>query len=94
MTQLLWISSTKLGVGVSKGAMFYYLVANYKERGNIRDQYLKNLPKITQADIDAADKNSGVCFKIFSGDGFIIFFKKNIHLAMCIHIIFSKLIYF
>lgn len=59
MTQLLWKSSSKLGVGVSQDARgMYYVVANYDPAGNFMGRFMQNLPKITQADIDEARENA------------------------------------
>lgn len=59
MTQLLWKSSSKLGVGVSQGADGnYYVVANYDPAGNVMGKFTNNLPEITKADIDAASTNA------------------------------------
>lgn len=56
MTQLLWKSSSKLGVGVSKnpnGMFKYIVVANYDPPGNVRGEFKINLPKISQKYINA-----------------------------------------
>lgn len=53
MTQLLWKSSKKLGVGISKGKNgMYNVVANYDPVGNIGNNFKTNLPTITQNDIN------------------------------------------
>lgn len=58
MTQLLWKSSTKMGVGVSKSPNgMYYLVANYDPRGNVMDSFKINLPDIKQEDIEEANES-------------------------------------
>lgn len=56
MTQLLWKKSTKLGVGVSQNpeSGMYYVVANYDPKGNLLDHFRKNLPDITEEDIEEA----------------------------------------
>ncbi|XP_001948456.2 uncharacterized protein LOC100162791 isoform X1 [Acyrthosiphon pisum] len=55
MTQLLWKSSTKLGVGVSKSSNgMYNVVANYDPSGNVRGFFKDNLPEIKQEDIEEA----------------------------------------
>ncbi|CAH1711628.1 unnamed protein product [Aphis gossypii] len=56
MTQLLWKESTKLGVGVSQNPEngMYYVVANYDPRGNLLGNFKKNLPEITEEDIEEA----------------------------------------
>lgn len=59
MTQLLWKSSLKLGVGVSLGVNhMYYVVANYDPPGNIWGMFKKNLPTLTKADIDEGMESS------------------------------------
>lgn len=59
MTQLLWNSSLKMGVGVSLGADgMYYVVANYDPAGNVVGEFMNNLPEITKADIDVASTNA------------------------------------
>lgn len=59
MTQLLWKSSQKLGVGVSVGANhMYYIVANYDPPGNIKGVFKRNLPIITIADIEEGKENT------------------------------------
>lgn len=53
MTQLLWKSSTKMGVGVSKNANgTYNVVANYDPIGNVQGFFKENLPEIQQEDIE------------------------------------------
>ncbi|XP_060867483.1 putative uncharacterized protein DDB_G0282499 [Metopolophium dirhodum] len=55
MTQLLWKSSTKMGVGVSKNSDgTYNVVANYDPIGNVRGFFHENLPEIKQEDIEDA----------------------------------------
>jgi len=57
MTQLLWKSSTKMGVGVSKNSDgTYNVVANYDPRGNVIGFFHDNLPEIKQEDIEEAMK--------------------------------------
>lgn len=56
MTQLLWKSSLKMGVGVSKipnGIYKYVVVANYDPAGNVVGNFFNNLPKLTQKDISS-----------------------------------------
>jgi len=58
MTQLLWESSTKLGVGVSKSPNgMYNVVANYDPSGNFRGSFKENLPDIKQEDIEEAKES-------------------------------------
>lgn len=48
MTQLLWKSSKKLGVGISKDRNgMYNVVANYDPFGNLRRHFKDNLPSLT-----------------------------------------------
>jgi len=55
MTQLLWKSSTKLGVGVSKNPNgMYNVVANYDPSGNVIGYFKDNLPEIKQENIEEA----------------------------------------
>ncbi|XP_060837458.1 uncharacterized protein LOC132919695 [Rhopalosiphum padi] len=58
MTQLLWKSSTKLGVGISKTPNgMYNVVANYDPRGNMIGSFEDNLPQIKQEDIEEANES-------------------------------------
>ncbi|XP_026812104.1 uncharacterized protein LOC113553133 isoform X2 [Rhopalosiphum maidis] len=58
MTQLLWKSSTKLGVGISKTPNgMYNVVANYDPRGNMIGSFQDNLPQIKQEDIEEANES-------------------------------------
>ncbi|XP_022166721.1 uncharacterized protein LOC111031189 isoform X2 [Myzus persicae] len=59
MTQLLWKSSTKLGVGVSKNSAngMYNVVANYDPAGNLGSFYKENVPDIKQEDIEEAKES-------------------------------------
>lgn len=46
-TQLVWKSSTKLGLGLAYNGIKYYVVANYQAPGNYLGQFLTNvLPKV------------------------------------------------
>lgn len=59
MTQLLWKSSSKMGVGVAKipnGIYKYIIVANYDPPGNVVGRFYNNLPKLTQKDINLKSK--------------------------------------
>jgi hypothetical protein len=58
MTQLLWKSSTKLGVGISQSPNgMYNVVANYDPRGNMIGSFADNLPQIKQEDIEEANES-------------------------------------
>lgn len=43
-TQMIWKSTTHLGVGIAKNGEKMYLVANYNPRGNFAGQFLKSVP--------------------------------------------------
>uniref|UniRef100_A0A2S2Q4X9 Golgi-associated plant pathogenesis-related protein 1 n=1 Tax=Sipha flava TaxID=143950 RepID=A0A2S2Q4X9_9HEMI len=57
MTQLLWKSSQKLGVGVAKDDSGYIVVANYDPPGNFKRHFINNLPTFTQSQINDAKKS-------------------------------------
>jgi len=58
MTQLLWKSSTKLGVGISRTPnSMYNVVANYDPKGNMIGSFKNNLPQIKQEDIEEANES-------------------------------------
>lgn len=57
MSQLLWIGSKKMGVGVSKSPdNSYNIVVNYDPSGNVKQYFKENLPNITQENIDEGEK--------------------------------------
>lgn len=58
MTQLLWKSTEEMGCGVAKEIIEgkYFVVCNYNPAGNTSPLFKKNVPDISQAQIDAADK--------------------------------------
>ncbi|KAL9952872.1 hypothetical protein ACROYT_G040196 [Oculina patagonica] len=45
-TQLVWRSSTELGVGVASGGGRHYVVARYKPRGNVVGRFSRNVPRL------------------------------------------------
>lgn len=56
MTQLLWKTSQKLGVGVAKDNSGYIVVANYNPPGNVKPYFIDNLPTFTESQINSAKK--------------------------------------
>jgi len=51
-TQLIWISSKRLGISVARAASGkFYVVANYDPPGNILGQFDRNVPPIGQVHI-------------------------------------------
>lgn len=44
-TQVIWRSSTELGVGVASGGGSHYIVARYKSRGNVDGRFDRNVPR-------------------------------------------------
>lgn len=45
-TQMVWRSSTELGVGVASGGGYHYVVARYKPRGNLVGRFDRNVPRL------------------------------------------------
>ncbi|XP_078352256.1 mucin-like protein, partial [Oculina patagonica] len=45
-TQIVWRSSTELGVGVASGGGHHYVVARYKPRGNVDGTFDRNVPRL------------------------------------------------
>lgn len=45
-TQVVWRSSTELGVGVASGGGYHYVVARYKPRGNLVGMFARNVPRL------------------------------------------------
>lgn len=45
-TQVVWRSSTELGVGVASESGYHYVVARYKPRGNLVGQFARNVPRL------------------------------------------------
>lgn len=45
-TQMVWRSSTELGVGVASGGGSHYIVARYKPRGNVDGRFDRNVPRL------------------------------------------------
>lgn len=57
MTQLLWKGSKEMGAGVTKGRDgLCYIVVSFHPKGNVENEYTKNLPAFKDGDIEAEEE--------------------------------------